>query len=39
VHYEYWEGNKQKNHWLICELEERLIEGDVGSSMAPKVVV
>ncbi len=29
----------KKNHWLICELEERLIEGDVESSMALRIVV
>jgi hypothetical protein len=29
----------KKNCWFICELEERLIEGNVGSSMAPRVVI
>jgi hypothetical protein len=29
----------KKNHWLTCELEERLTKGDVGSSMALRVVI
>jgi hypothetical protein len=29
----------KKNRWFICELEERLIEGDVGCSMAPRAVM
>jgi hypothetical protein len=29
----------KKNRWFICELEKRLTEGDVGSSMALRAVI
>jgi hypothetical protein len=29
----------KKNRWFICELEERLTKGDVGSSMDPIALI
>ncbi len=41
MHYEYLEGSKQKKkkHWLICGLEEHLVEGNAENSMAPRIIV